>query len=159
MGDSNLVVDLPNIISVNTYLERSWMGDGIWNYGNVLHFDSKHLINFDTIEVELRSTLYAPFVCNEDFDPSYPSVLKDLRTRVLGSTQNADIIYNRLTWVHGRRYYMIKWKEGSVLYYYILYYSKLNALTFQLKNLKDEQKLMSILTSIKFESRVDSYCW
>jgi hypothetical protein len=151
--DTNIVLDLPNIVKLKTGIEPECQGDP-----EKILFEFISIIKNDTIRMEVNASVEKNYSV-EFKNRTDSTFFKRMEDKLVAMFPRAQIIERTNRNIGDEIIGIIKYSFDSKTYYKILYKFHSRHFELNIDGLKDENIMSDIIESIRFESSIEYMCW
>ncbi len=153
MGDSNIMVELPNLVYCKSSIQKPCFGSA-----EHLILNCFSLIGNDSIYTEIESSIDFSFVKDKLYKID-SLFLEHLVSRKVNTLLRTTLDFKKIIFVNGRKLFVVKYFYKSKTCYKVHYFSERNYTSFDMVNISQVEYFDHILHSINIENRRYFMCF
>ena len=152
MGDSNIVVELPNLLYCQSSIAKPCFGSA-----EQLLLNCFSMIGRDSIITKIASSIDFSIV-KDPASQNDTLLLNAIANKFVDQMLHRRLVFKKVKIINGRKMFIVKVSDGDLTSYQVLYLSKSNYTALIIDGIKHEEIFNQILQSIDIEERKYFLC-
>ncbi len=154
VGDTNIVIDLPNVIKLKSAIQNPCEGEP-----QRLVLNCTSLIWKDTSTIEISTSIHIEDLMENSMICDDSAILEMMVLKLKPEIRNLKIDLKKIVQINNHNFCILKYSNYGAVYYRVKSFYCSNVFNMEIANLKDDNIFNAILNSIKFEDKQHFICF